>query len=354
MPAIPKGQRFTKQQTEYTMFPEEYFTASDCTIYFGDVWVDDLSAITFSLTENVVPIYGYASKTWDYVLRGRRIIRGQFRIAFRESGYLFTILDHIGQLKTIAKPALAYVLAGEEVPKWHAGIQERIEETIARWNGKDAAKPTTRSVPRWDSLSLSKGMRTGDVMELQYALYEVGFYNGIPNGNYDDATVSAVADYKKFKGFGGDGNTAGQDVRNALGYTETVVAPDKDLGSLTPNGVAEARMVQYEKDIWGRHDVAKGEVGRKFDTFFYRGRTSDVNGLHTSTLYQNGIDIYINYGPLPAFLKQQVDKATDSVSFNTTVRALRNVQIGAVQQLIDANTGNPIEEVYEFIAQDLD
>lgn len=127
----PAGVVYTKQQIEYQHFPEEFFSGADVAIYFGDTFIDDITGLQFSLIENVKPIYGYASYTWDAVKHGTRIVQGRFSIAFREAGYLFRILDHIGQLGgDKAAPALSYLLSGQSVPKWHANALQTIEDLL--------------------------------------------------------------------------------------------------------------------------------------------------------------------------------------------------------------------------------
>ena len=56
--------------------------------------------LQFVLAEQVLPIYGYNSYTFDDVLRGNRIIQGTFRINFKDRGYLFGLLEHILEEKT--------------------------------------------------------------------------------------------------------------------------------------------------------------------------------------------------------------------------------------------------------------
>lgn len=80
---------------EYQRFSEEYFSGCDVSIYFGDVLVDEIVALQFSMVENVAPIYGYASYTYDAVARGTRIIQGSFRIAFKEDYYIHAITNEI-------------------------------------------------------------------------------------------------------------------------------------------------------------------------------------------------------------------------------------------------------------------
>lgn len=115
---------------EHQWFPVEYFSGSDVTIYFGDVFLSECSGFQFGIEERVQPIYGYASHAWDCVGRGTRIISGSFEIPFTEAGYLDAILMHIGQYTSDAekvKPKLAYKLAGEKLPSWCADYKMDIE-----------------------------------------------------------------------------------------------------------------------------------------------------------------------------------------------------------------------------------
>lgn len=81
-------------RVEYQLFSSEYFSNADVKLYFGDIWVDDITAIQFTLQEEVMPIYGYHSYTYDAMLRGKRIINGSFSINFTTSNYLQKIIQH--------------------------------------------------------------------------------------------------------------------------------------------------------------------------------------------------------------------------------------------------------------------
>jgi hypothetical protein len=72
-----------------------YNSGADVRIYFGDLWVDEISEIEFGLHEQVAPIFGYASHTFDRVARGNRYVQGQFVINFKESGYLQTVINSL-------------------------------------------------------------------------------------------------------------------------------------------------------------------------------------------------------------------------------------------------------------------
>lgn len=533
----PKGVNFNKTQTEYQLFPEEYFTATDCHVYFNDVYMDELTGLSFALTEKVNPIYGYASNTWDYVSRGKRFVQGQFRIAFKEAGYMFTVLDHIGLMGSHKKTALSWLLNDADrnlnngnngIPNHYGDVLERIEDMLDRYHGDPNAKEpdTTKKekktltfswtvpmkVGETDSLDKHKGqaerygvttsirqMQTwlknngygwaatkfnwskyygGDTwyaktslsgskvkvyvedkvlgsawvknkikrnsgdwyMLLRYtgsgvdtkigsqhasSIYESqlqkrldqypgdlkGMWMGAPdgsvrydgrygrgtaegvrlllklaehndgsngywvssktkelleqgfvvNGKYDFATKLAVYAFQsKMIANGklsmGAPNGIMDKATMAL-MTETievdVTVPGKSL--YNPGELGESRMAYYEREVWGRPFVGLAEQVRKQESFFLRGRRrEDTDELHTEPLYQEGFDIYINYGPLPQYVKAKLYKIADDVSFNTTVKAIRNVQFTDVQQVLDPNTGQAIEEIYTFIAKDLD
>lgn len=86
---------FQRGTVEYTRFGSEYFSGANVGVYFGDVLVDQIFNLQFNLQEQVIPIYGYGSYTYDAVAKGQRIINGSFNIYFREAAYLKLILDQI-------------------------------------------------------------------------------------------------------------------------------------------------------------------------------------------------------------------------------------------------------------------
>lgn len=81
--------------TEYRRFSADYFTGADVRIYLRDIWVDEITNLQFNLQENVAPIFGYASHTWDKVARGTRHVQGSFNINFKESYYLHSVMERL-------------------------------------------------------------------------------------------------------------------------------------------------------------------------------------------------------------------------------------------------------------------
>jgi hypothetical protein len=81
-------------RVEYQLFGQEYFSNADVKLYFGDIWVDDITSIAFQLQETVMPVYGYNSYTFDAVSRGQRVVNGSFGINFTSVGYLNEIVSN--------------------------------------------------------------------------------------------------------------------------------------------------------------------------------------------------------------------------------------------------------------------
>lgn len=249
----PKGMKTTRIKTEYDIFPEDYFSGCDTSIYIGDTWVEDVTGLSFTLYENVKPLYGYNSFTYDQVARGARLVEGQFKIAFREAGYLWTILDHVSQLAHKAQPHFAYQFnegTGGQVPDYVSVAQMKIEESL-KYYGDSADKP--------------------------------------------------------FQG----------------------------------------RIKEFEQNVWGR--AFTDDTAHRNRTYFYNQRR-DVD---TAYLLGSGFDIFVTYGPLEALRMANGGQLPAESDVNTTVKSIRGVQITDVSQTLDWS-GEPIEEVYSFIAQDLD
>lgn len=71
----------------------EYFSGSQVAIYIGDVLVDEITSIGYSVSQNRTPLYGYADTYFTDVSKGQVIVQGQFSINFKEAGYLWLILN---------------------------------------------------------------------------------------------------------------------------------------------------------------------------------------------------------------------------------------------------------------------
>jgi hypothetical protein len=77
----------------FRIFPRDYFSFCDMAIYFGDVFIDEITGLQFAMQENVLPLYGYADYRFRTLSHGSRIIQGNFSINFKEAGYIYLIME---------------------------------------------------------------------------------------------------------------------------------------------------------------------------------------------------------------------------------------------------------------------
>lgn len=71
------------QQREENLFLEEYYSGTDTKVYLNNKEQTEISYISFSLNEQLKPIYGYASRTFDDMAVGSRIVTGVLRMPIK-------------------------------------------------------------------------------------------------------------------------------------------------------------------------------------------------------------------------------------------------------------------------------
>jgi hypothetical protein len=104
---------------EYILFPEEYFSGSQVSIFFSHKHIVDCSSFSFMLQEQHKPIYSYADRTFKEMAIGNRIVIGTFKVAFQEAGRLNAILNEIEEYRQDTNDAVAMFTGGqEEIPAW--------------------------------------------------------------------------------------------------------------------------------------------------------------------------------------------------------------------------------------------
>ena len=79
-------------QLHTAIYDLDYFTGSQCFLYIGDVWIDEVTSLQYEQTQEKTSLFGYASQLRDDVAAGHVNVRGTFSINFKESGYLWIIL----------------------------------------------------------------------------------------------------------------------------------------------------------------------------------------------------------------------------------------------------------------------
>lgn len=70
-------------QREENLFLEEYYSGTDTKVYLNNNEQTEISYISYSLNEQLKPIYGYASRTFDDMAVGNRIVTGVLRMPIK-------------------------------------------------------------------------------------------------------------------------------------------------------------------------------------------------------------------------------------------------------------------------------
>jgi hypothetical protein len=98
---------------------KRYYSVIDAEVYFGNEYVEDVHDINWAVQQNVQPLFGYNSYTYDEVARGNRLIVGNFTIVFTSPNYLFSILSAAAK----ANGAMVENMASYSVPKLSDSIE---------------------------------------------------------------------------------------------------------------------------------------------------------------------------------------------------------------------------------------
>jgi hypothetical protein len=89
-----------KQQVFAGIYNVDYFSGSQVALYIGDILVDEVTSISYSVQQSKRPLYGYSDTLFREVSHGQVLVQGQFTINFKEAGYLWLILDRYRKFQT--------------------------------------------------------------------------------------------------------------------------------------------------------------------------------------------------------------------------------------------------------------
>lgn len=78
-------------------FDSTYWSGLDVQIYANNVLIDEAIQLSYSISEQVRPYYGYASYVADRIYHGARIIQGELSLNFKRDAYLFSLINFLGK-----------------------------------------------------------------------------------------------------------------------------------------------------------------------------------------------------------------------------------------------------------------
>jgi hypothetical protein len=269
----------------------EYFSGSQVSLYIGDVWVDEVTTLSYGYHQNRQPIYGYTSTLYDDLSKGQLLIQGTFTVNFKEAGYLWLILNRY---------------------RGKMGGSDLLEP-------KDlfsSSSPTRQSVERFINNELSTSQRNIALQKL---------------AEYTKEEEESVGQQIRENGYiNPDGLKYLEELANArdmITHEQTSASLGgfaSDTRSQGRIGSAEHLYEAFEDAVWGKPGTEK----------FLTNRRVDDPAL-------NPFDIYIGFG----------DFGGDGTQ-NHTIEKIETVTIlGKSKQIII--DGMPIQEQYNFIAREL-
>ena len=206
LPPLKDNYAVKDSRVEYQLFSSEYFSGADVKIYFGDIWVDEITSLAYQLGEEVLPIYGYNSYTFDTVARGKRLIQGSFAINFTSVGYLQQVLNNAnaiffaieeGEKKGLVQPSHYENLKLDEIlAKLGKSSFEQVADEYEKaiWGtGNDDSKNLSyadRPYFRQDELGFDIRLQYGAVSET-HTYDQINYYKRT-NSEEPDLTVDII------------------------------------------------------------------------------------------------------------------------------------------------------------------
>lgn len=324
-------------------YPAEYFTGADVAIYIGQRWVEDVTGITVRLMENVRPIYGYASYTYDKLVHGSRLVQGTFTIAFRRTGYLFDILR---QAQTPSRnTATREVQRVRALPDARVGSSGMHVSTLQEALLLRNFGPPKMDYPHVTVFPIKVGDKGHHVRQIQMALRDRYIAPLALTAEFDADTEQAVRDFQALERLQVTGEVD-QDTLAAIFRplqvsgvfdvaTRAAVMNAQVAYGLQPTGIATQEL--YDALRLTRPDGTLDNEGLKKQ---FWGEQAPARRVVDGPFFPTPFTIYFNYGSRE--LKHEVP----------IIRALRDVELSGQTHVVD--TSREVHELYEFIARDMD
>lgn len=304
------------QRYNYETYQYDYYCGSQVKVFFGDIWVDDVVTIQYSIKQGKEPIYSYASQYFDAVAMGNVLGDGVLVIAFKEVGYFNVIRAYLEEQR----------LGTERINK----------------NGKHVGKSGAQIASENIAARLSKVYSTDSAQDIANSLKSTG--NISPGLVRQSETIENVLDnlhasnlqVERSVGTGKNGSRVVQN--NNV---------DFNSGKYRTKDFEDAAEV-LEDLIWGDSNGQVIGLGKEHqllraDEFDYikNGKGESV-GIKSAfgTNYEEVFNILLTFGDIS-------DKRAEH-----TLTMLNDVHFTG-HSVVISPTGEPIGEAYNFFFRDI-
>lgn len=72
-------------------YPYEYFSGANVVLELEGIPAEEVAGVSFSINETKIPLYGYSSRHFDAVGRGKVLVRGSLIVNFVHKNYLYAV-----------------------------------------------------------------------------------------------------------------------------------------------------------------------------------------------------------------------------------------------------------------------
>lgn len=141
-PKLPSREYGSKPSNKNTspgkqVYDYDHYSGANVSLYIGDIWIDEITSIKYQVMQNKRPIYGYASYHYDFVAKGTSLVEGMFTINFKESGYLYYVLNRIQEAGANAHLTPTDLVDGQTRPIDKNTIERFLEKPMDRIKYQD-------------------------------------------------------------------------------------------------------------------------------------------------------------------------------------------------------------------------
>ena len=174
-------------EREENLFLEEYYSGTDTKIYITSESEPEteIAYISYNVSEQLKPLYGYASRTWDDVAVGNRIVTGAFKVSIKnpeeQSIYEEVVLNQVTDKSTL-----------EQIDEMNK--QEEKQKKELEWpddnSGKTSGDEENNSNKKSDEMEFANPKDTvnifsQEVQDYQKKLQSLGYAIEFPDGLID-------------------------------------------------------------------------------------------------------------------------------------------------------------------------
>lgn len=230
---------------ESNIFLEEYYSGTDTKVYINDEEQTEISYIQYSVNEQLKPLYGYASRTWDDVAVGNRIVTGVLKMPIRNPK---------------ENDSNEVIQAGEEIGTIYSFENKNEQSALA------TAKKEWINHDKYGHYPQNTGYNS-EVQKYQVMLQQLGYQISIPDGQATNAEYIAAL----------------------VKFAETYNCPPL-LNEVTKVAIQQAIInYNYKREVTTEVDLSPSPTGYNNQTQFNHGVTTRVKAGDEVYLVQGDI-----------------------------------------------------------------